>query len=62
MELTKKLLEARLVTLETNKLQAIGQVNAIEGGMIMIRDLLNELDREESKVEGEGQDSCPSAE
>ena len=49
MELTKKLLEERMKALVAQKAQAIGQANAIEGGIITLRDLLSDLDREEPK-------------
>ena len=49
MELTKESFEKKLKVLVAQKAQAIGQVNAIEGGIITLRDLLNDLDREEPK-------------
>lgn len=60
MELTKELLEKRLTVLEAQKAQAIGHVNALEGGLITIRDLLKELDREEKDENGEAADESAS--
>lgn len=62
MKLTKKLLGERLKALETQKLQAIGQVNAIEGGLITIRGLLSDLDREEDSGEADNKSASPAGE
>ena len=47
MILTKELLEERLKVLEVQKQQMIANVNACEGGIVTLRDLLSDLDREE---------------
>lgn len=54
MELTKKLLEGKLKVLMAQKEQMIAQVNAVGGGIITVRGLLNDLDREEEDKDGEG--------
>ena len=48
MELTKELLEKRIKTLEAQKAQFVANVNACEGGLITVRALLSDLDREET--------------
>ena len=48
MELTKELLEQRIKTLEAQKAQFVANVNACEGGLITVRALLSDLDREET--------------
>ena len=54
MELTKELLEGKLKVLMAQKEQMIAQVNAVGGGIITVRGLLSDLDREEEDENGEG--------
>ena len=54
MELTKELLEGKLKVLMAQKEQMIAQVNAVGGGIITVRGLLNDLDREEEAKNGDG--------
>ena len=51
MELTKEMLEQRIKTLEAQKAQFVANVNACEGGLITVRALLSDLDREEPPKE-----------
>ena len=60
MEITKELLEERIKNLETQKQQAIATVNACEGGIITLRGLLSDLDREEKNENGEAEDESAS--
>lgn len=61
MELTRELLEERLGALAAQKAQSIANVNACEGGIITIRDLLSDLDREDKEAdEGVDAESTPS--
>ena len=54
MELTKDSLkesyEKRIKVLETQKAQFMANVNAAEGALMVVRDLLSELDHEEPEV------------
>lgn len=60
MELTKELLEERIRTLEAQKAQMVANVNAVEGGLMIVRGLLGDLDREEEdKTEGQTTESAP---
>ena len=61
MEITKELLEKLIQLLEAQKMQAIGRVNAIEGGIITIRGLLSDLDREEAESDGERAEVEPAS-
>ena len=56
MEVTKELLEKKLKDLIAQKEQVIAQANAVEGGIITVRGLLGDLDRNEpeSKETQEG--------
>ncbi len=49
MELTREILEGRLQMLTGQKAQAIANVNACEGGLMILRDLLGDLDRKKPK-------------
>ncbi len=51
MILTKELLGERIKTLEAQKAQMIANINAVEGGLMVARGLLSDLDREENEVE-----------
>lgn len=62
MELTKELLEKRLKVLIAQKEQVIARANAIEGGIITVRGLLSDLDREEEDENGEAGDESASPE
>lgn len=63
MELTKKALEERMKVLETQRAQMIANVNACEGGIITIRGLMSDLDREENEeTEGREQPAPPTEE
>ena len=62
MELTKELLEKRIEVLEAQKAQTMATANACEGGILILRGLLSELDREEDNDEGAGDESAPSEE
>ena len=54
MELTKELLEERIKSLEAQKVQLIANVNACEGGIMVARGLLSDLDREDESKEENG--------
>jgi len=62
MILTKELLESRIKALEAQKAQMIANVNACEGGIMVIRGLLGDLDREETKENGEQEQPAPPVE
>ncbi len=53
MILTHELLGERIKTLEAQKAQMIANVNAVEGGLMVARGLLSDLDREENEDTGE---------
>ncbi|KKK75207.1 hypothetical protein LCGC14_2876060 [marine sediment metagenome] len=53
MEITKELLEKRLEVLTVQKAQFVANVNACEGGIITVRGLLSDLDREDVEDNGE---------
>lgn len=53
MEISRELLEKRMKALEAQKQQFIANVNACEGGIVTIRGLLSDLDREETDEKGE---------
>ena len=60
MELTKKVLEGKLETLQAQKEQALAAANACAGGIQIVQGLLIDLDRAEP-TETEGADtSAPS--
>jgi hypothetical protein len=59
MELTKELLEDRIRILETQKMQMLANVNACGGGILVLRGLLSDLDREE--VEEDKTDEEPDS-
>ena len=48
MDITRKNLEERLQALTAQKDQALAQVNAIEGARMTVRELLVDLDKDET--------------
>ncbi|MBU1067697.1 hypothetical protein KKE60_07900 [Patescibacteria group bacterium] len=52
MILSKELLEKRIEVLTAQKAQVIANVNAIEGGIMILRSLLSDLNREEKDESG----------
>jgi len=45
MEITKKVLEQKIAKLEAQKAQAVGQVNAITGAIMVAQELLVDLSK-----------------
>ncbi len=62
MILTHELLEKRIQTLEAQKVQMIANVNAVEGGLMVARGLLSDLDREEAEIGERATEPAPSEE
>ncbi len=58
MEITKELLEKRIQELTTQKEQLIANVNACEGGILILRGLISDLKCNEN--EGAGENPVPS--
>ena len=49
MEITQKVLEQKIANLTAQKAQAVGQVNAITGAIMVAQELLADLTRKPSK-------------